>query len=83
MVQAKHKERIDVIHRSGEHLLTMINDILDLSKIEAGKTQLYIENFEIRHMVEEVVNTVQPTAEKKHNSLIVNCSSGLGFMDGD
>ncbi len=71
------------INAAGKQLLGLINDILDLSKIEAGKTQLYVENFEIRHLIEEVVNTVQPIARQKHNILVVNYSPDLGWMDGD
>jgi signal transduction histidine kinase/DNA-binding response OmpR family regulator len=71
------------IHSAGKHLLGLINDILDLSKIESGKTQIYIENFEIRHVVDDVVNTVQPTAAQRGNTLAVECSPDLGWMDGD
>jgi signal transduction histidine kinase/DNA-binding response OmpR family regulator len=71
------------INSAGKHLLGLINDILDLSKIEAGKTQLFIENFEIRHVIEEVVNTVQPIASQKSNTIAVECSANLGWMDGD
>jgi signal transduction histidine kinase/CheY-like chemotaxis protein len=71
------------ISAAGKQLLGLINDILDLSKIEAGKTQLYIESFEIRHLIDEVVNTLQPLARQKHNTLAVNCSADLGWMEGD
>ena len=71
------------INSAGKHLLRLINDILDLSKIEAGKTQLFIENFEIRHVVDEVVNAVQPTASQRSNTIAVECSANLGWMDGD
>ena len=71
------------IHSAGKHLLGLINDILDLSKIEAGEAQLFIENFEIRPMIDEVVNTVQPSAAANNNTIAVECSSDLGWMDGD
>jgi len=71
------------INSAGKHLLGLINDILDLSKIEAGKTQLFYENFEIRHMVDEVIATVQPTAAPKGNTITVECSANLGWMNGD
>jgi len=71
------------IYAAGKHLLGLINGILDLSKIEAGKTQLYFETFDIRHMVEEVVETVRSTAEENKNHLKVHCSADLGWMEGD
>jgi signal transduction histidine kinase/CheY-like chemotaxis protein len=71
------------INSAGKHLLGLINDILDLSKIEAGKTQLFIENFEIRHVIDDVVNTLSPAAKQNNNSIAVQCSANLGWMDGD
>lgn len=71
------------IHGSGKHLLNLINDILDLSKIEAGRMELYPESFEIVTLVEEIASTMRPLAEKNFNSLIVQCPKHLGFMTTD
>ncbi|MBA3584759.1 MAG: GAF domain-containing protein, partial [Gemmatimonadetes bacterium] len=71
------------IHGAGKHLLTLINDILDLSKIEAGKMDLYLEVFDLARMVEVVVGTIEPLAEKNHNRLEVRADAGLGTMHSD
>ena len=57
------------IHGAGKHLLALINDILDLSKIEAGKMELFLETFEVRALVDEVRATIHPLVEKNGNVL--------------
>ena len=73
-------QRVNV---AGKHLLGLINDILDLSKIEAGRMDLYLETFSIPDLVRDVVSIVQPLVEKNGNTLAVSCTGDLGTMHGD
>ena len=71
------------IQSAGKHLLELINGILDLSKIEAGKMTLSLEPFEVRAMVNELLDTVEPLVQKNSNTFTVNCSSQVGTMTAD
>jgi PAS domain S-box-containing protein len=71
------------IHSSGKHLLRLINDILDLSKIEAGKMELFPEVFDIPGLVREVAGTIQPMAERRGNTLEFHCGSDVRRMRAD
>jgi CheY-like chemotaxis protein/nitrogen-specific signal transduction histidine kinase len=71
------------IYGAGKHLMSLINNVLDLSKIEAGKMDLYLENFEIAPMVQEVVATVKPLIEKNANTIQLHCADGLRAMRAD
>jgi PAS domain S-box-containing protein len=71
------------IHGAGKHLLGLINDVLDISKIEAGKMDMYLESFEIRPMIDDVVATVHPLIEKNQNEIEVASPAELGSMHAD
>jgi signal transduction histidine kinase len=80
---AEESEPLERILRAAHHLLELINDILDLSKIEAGRMDLHVETFPVAPLVDDVIETIRPVAAKNGNEIVVHCPQAVGDMHAD
>ncbi len=83
VTESQFASDLQKIRSAGKHLMSLINDILDISKIEAGKMELYLETFSLLDLVQDVVHTVQPLIKTNVNQLIVEYENDLGEMYAD
>jgi signal transduction histidine kinase/putative methionine-R-sulfoxide reductase with GAF domain len=76
-------EPLDRVLGAGRHLLALINDILDLSKIEAGRMEIHLESFPLVPVIKDVAKTIEPMVTKNGNRLVINCATDLGTIHAD
>lgn len=79
----EQKKQLNMVRNSSQHLLALINDVLDISKIEAGQLQLVPEDIRLDQIIEKAVHSVQPLAEKKGLELVSDTSRKIGIVTGD
>ena len=77
------KTNLQRINSAGKHLLSLVTDVLDLSKIESNLIELKIGRFDLNDMIREVVANVQPMVSKNGNKLVVKCPKNLGIVSTD
>jgi PAS domain S-box-containing protein len=82
-LNAEQREYLNDILTSGQHLLQLINDVLDLAKIEAGRMELFPESFSLKTAVDEVCTIMRPIAAKRHITLTIDSSAAVNIVNLD
>ncbi len=83
-LKGSQREKLEIIHKSGENLLTLLNDILDLAKVEAGQMQIETVDFSLRELLETVEDLWRPKAAEKQLDLVIDVSGLLNpYVSGD
>lgn len=79
----EQKKQLNMVRGSAQHLLSLINDVLDISKIEAGQLQIAHEDYNLRQTIEKAVGSARPLADKKGLELACSISPEIGNITGD
>jgi PAS domain S-box-containing protein len=79
----EQNKQLDMVRTSARHLLALVNDVLDISKIEAGQLEIFREPYDVQRSVEKVVNLVRPQAVARHLELRMLLAASLGSLVGD
>ncbi|HEU4821332.1 MAG TPA: ATP-binding protein, partial [Qipengyuania sp.] len=82
-VEARKSGDLDRIHAAGRHLLALVNDVIDLSSIEANRVALNTEPVEVSKLVSDVIATAEPLARKRDNRLVLNMPEDIGTLELD
>ncbi|MBA4318716.1 MAG: histidine kinase, partial [Flavobacterium sp.] len=79
----EQKKQIGLVQKSARHLLSLINDVLDISKIEAGQLNVSIESFYLPEIIQKVINVLKPFAHKKNISLSIKYENDIAYIKSD
>ena len=79
----RYREYAEIIHKSGSHLLNLINDVLDIAKLDAGKLEMHFERLELSKVIVECVQVIEPLASKARVEIRVNLDGERKYLEAD